>query len=171
LPKVKAWTEGDVHYEADVVTHNGATWQALRDTGRKPGEADWIMLARAGLDAQPFNVRGTFSETIADYKKFDVVALNGSSFVARSDKPGACPGPGWQLIASAGRPGKPGPKGERGEKGLPGAQGQQGDAAPIILAWKIDRQNFSVTPIMSDASEVPPIELRDLFEQFQIETH
>jgi len=160
-----------VHYEADVVTHKGGTWQALRDTAREPGDGDWIMLAQAGRDAQPFNVRGTFSETIADYKKFDVVALNGSSFVARSDAPGACPGSGWQLIASAGRPGKPGPKGERGEKGLPGTKGDRGEAAPVILAWKIDQENFAVTPIMSDASEVPPIELRGLFEQFQIETH
>jgi hypothetical protein len=167
---VKAWAEGDVHYEADVVFHNGSTWQAVRDTGREPGQADWVMLARAGLDAQPFNIRGTFSETIADYKKFDVVALNGSSFVARSDTPGACPGPGWQLVASAGRPGKPGPKGDRGEKGLQGSKGDAGDA-PIILAWKIDRESFAVTPIMSDHSEVPPIELRELFEQYQIETH
>jgi hypothetical protein len=128
------------------------------------------MLARAGVDAMP-TIRGTYSETVADYHRFDIVALNGSSFIARTDQPGACPGPGWQLIASAGRPGKPGPKGDRGEAGKSGERGLPGETGPIILAWKVDRESYSATPIMSDHSEVPPLELRGLFEQFQIETH
>jgi hypothetical protein len=143
----------------------------LRDTGKMPGDGDWVILARAGIDAPPMNIRGTYSETIADYRQFDVVALHGSSFVARTDKPGACPGPDWQLIASAGRPGKPGPKGERGEAGRAGDRGLPGEVGPTILAWKVDRDSFSATPIMSDNSEVPPLELRGLFEQFDIEAH
>jgi hypothetical protein len=147
-------------------------WQAQCDTGRVPGEGgDWLMLARAGVDAPMPVIRGTYSETIKDYQRFDIVALNGSSFVARKDAPGACPGSDWQLIASAGRPGKPGPKGERGDPGKQGERGLTGEPGPTILAWKIDRASYAVTPIMSDNSDVPPLELRGLFEQYQIETH
>jgi hypothetical protein len=62
-------------------------------------------------------VRGAFRE---DETYGEVVALNGSSFIARHDDPRPCPGEGWQLIASAGRVGRPGQKGERGEKGEAG---------------------------------------------------
>ena len=169
MTKAKVWAEG-VHYEGDVVIHAGATWQADRDTGRMPGDGDWNLLAQAGKDAAMPDIRGTYNEA-EDYRRFDIVALNGSSFIARADKPGVCPGPGWQLIASAGRPGKPGPRGERGEAGRAGERGLPGETGPTILAWKIDRVNYSAIPIMSDNSEVPALELRQLFEQFEIETH
>jgi hypothetical protein len=112
-----------------------------------------------------FRICGTYNEQ-AEYRELDVVALNGSSFAAKTNKPGPRPGDGWQLIASAGRPGRPGPKGERGDKGQ---RGERGEPGPVILAWKIDRDRFAATPIMSDGSEVLPLELRALFEQFQIE--
>ena len=57
-------------------------------------------------------------------------------------------------------------KGERGERG---GKGEPGAAAPTILGWQIDRANYLVTPIMSDASEVPAIDMRALFEQFHYE--
>src|SRR5207342_480314 len=117
---------------------------------------------RAGKDAAQITIRGTY-DAGARYGHLDAVATGGSTFIARYDNPGPCPGDGWQLIASAGRPGRPGPQGERGERGLPGQ-------APVILAWEIDRKNFRATPIMSDASEAPPLELRGLFEQYQMET-
>jgi hypothetical protein len=53
------------------------------------------------------------------------VALNGSSFVALKDRPGDCPGDGWQLLASAGK---------RGERGLRGPIGDTGPAAPRCRA-------------------------------------
>ena len=99
----------------------------------------------------------------------NIVALNGSSFIARADNPGPCPGDGWQLIASAGRPGKPGPKGDRGEAGARGERGLPGPSGPTILAWKIDRENYTLQPIMSDGSEVEPAPIRGLFEQFHSE--
>ncbi|HEV8466012.1 MAG TPA: hypothetical protein VGQ63_13550 [Pseudolabrys sp.] len=170
LPKVRQWKEG-VWYEADVVRHNGGTYQAERDTANTPGSSvDWICLAAPGLEAPQMQLRGTYKEG-ETYRYLDVVALNGSSFVARNNDPGACPGAGWKLIASAGRPGKPGPKGERGERGLTGERGTPGQAAPVILAWEIDTKNFRAVPVMSDDSEAPPLELRGLFEQFQIEAH
>jgi hypothetical protein len=110
-------------------------------------------------------VRGTFDQA-AVYRHLDIVALGGSSFIARRDQPGPCPGEGWQLIASAGKPGKPGPKGEPGEAG---ARGEPGAAAPTIVGWKIDRKAYAATPILSDRSETPPLELRGLFEQFHTE--
>jgi hypothetical protein len=167
LPPVKAWAEG-VHYTSEVVAHLGGTWQAQKDTAQAPPHGDWTQIAAAGKDAASPTIRGTY---VADgkYKKLDIVALGGSSFIARTDDPGECPGLGWQLVASAGRPGKPGLKGDRGERGEPGAGGQRGQAAPAIVGWKIDRRHFSATPVMSDNSKAPALELRDLFEQFQIE--
>ena len=128
LPIVRTWSDG-IHYEGVVVSHAGATWQASKDTGRAPPHDDWICLARAGadgIDGRSFTIRGTYDAT-ASYAALDVVALNGASFAARRDDPGACPGDGWQLIAAQGKAGKPGergiagPKGDKGERGLPGA--------------------------------------------------
>lgn len=118
LPVVREWHDA-VHYEGDVVTHAGATYQAQRDTGREPPHADWICLAAAGgpgQDGRSMVVRGTWS---ADerYERLDVVALNGASFAARRDDPGPCPGEGWQMIAAQGGRGKPGDPGRRGDPG------------------------------------------------------
>lgn len=123
LPVARAWDDR-VHYEADVVTHDGGTWQAVRDTGRAPPHEDWICLAapgRDGADGRSFAIRGTWAEGEA-YRCLDVVMLNGASFVARRDDPGACPGEGWQLLASQGKRGHP------GERGAPGARGPAGPA-------------------------------------------
>ena len=69
-------------------------------------------------------MRGTFNPN-TEYGQLDVVALNGSSFIALRDAPGACPGANWQLVASCGRRG---PKGERGEHGR----------VATIVSWQID---------------------------------
>src|SRR5262249_17428611 len=106
-----------------------ATWQAQRDTARAPGAQDWVCLASAG---DSFTVRGTFNET-AEYRRLDVVALNGGSFIALKDAPGPCPGSGWQLIASQGKRGAAGEKGERG------AQGPQGNPLIAIILFSLQR--------------------------------
>ncbi len=121
LPVVRAWTDG-VHYQGDVVTLSGSTYQALRDTGRPPPHDDWSCLAaagRAGSDGRSFNVCGTWSAEDV-YSALDVVVLNGASFVARHDAPGTCPGEGWQMIASQGKRGQTGEKGDRGDCGPAG---------------------------------------------------
>jgi hypothetical protein len=159
LPLVKLWMPETVYYEGDVVAYDGGTFQARRDTGQPPSHADWICLATAGRDGNSITVRGTFDET-AEYRRLDVVALNGGSFIARKDAPGPCLGPGWQLIASQGKRGAAGEKGERGPKGDAGASGA------TILGWKLDRERYVAIPVMSDGSEGPPLELRGLFEQF-----
>jgi hypothetical protein len=75
-----------------------------------------------GLDGNSITVRGTFDAT-AEYRRLDVVALNGGCFIARKDAPGPCPGSGWQLLASQGKRGVAGEKGERGPQGGPGLSG------------------------------------------------
>jgi hypothetical protein len=166
LPMVKLWVPETVYYAGDVVAHDGGSFQARRDTGQPPSHADWVCLAAAGRDGRSITVRGTFDET-TEYRRLDVVARNGGSFVALKDRPGPCPGSGWQLIASQG---KRGVAGARGERGLPGPRGESGASGATIRDWKIDRARYVATPIMSDGSEGPPLELRGLFEQFVLET-
>ena len=104
-------------------------------------------------------MRGTFKAG-ESYRAFDVVALNGGSFIAKKDNPGPCPGAGWQLIASQGK------RGDKGERGLQGPSG-----VPVVIAgWQLDRDNYIAVPVMSDGREGPPLELRSLFEQFHTET-
>src|SRR5262249_30295618 len=131
LPLVKLWVPETVHYEGDVVAYNGGTFQAKRDTGQPPSHADWLCLATARRDGNGITVRGTFDET-QEYRRLDVVARNGGSFIALKDAPGPCPGSGWQLVASQGKRGVAGEKGERGPKGDAGASGA------TIREWKID---------------------------------
>jgi hypothetical protein len=138
-------------------------YQAKLDTGQPPSHADWTCLAAAGRDGKGITVRGTFNET-AEYRRLDVVALNGGSFIALKDEPGPCPGPGWQLLTCPGKRGVAGEKGERGPQGNPGASGA------TIRDWKIDPAHYVATPVMSDGSEGPPLELRGLFKQFFLES-
>ena len=162
MPLVKLWMPETVYYEGDVVAHDGGTFQAKRDTGQPPSHADWMCLATSGRDGKTIAVRGTFDQS-ASYRRLDVVALNGGSFVALKDVPGPCPGAGWQLLASQG---KRGVAGERGERGVPGPRGDAGASGVTIRDWRIDRARYLATPIMSDGSEGPTLELRGLFEQF-----
>jgi hypothetical protein len=162
LPIVKLWTPETVYYAGDVVAYGGGMFQAQRDTGQPPSHAHWICLAAAGRDGKTIAVRGTFDESVS-YRRLDVVALNGGSFIALKDAPGPCPGPGWQLIASQG---KRGAAGEKGERGPPGPRGDAGASGATICDWKIDRTRYVATPVMSDGREGPPLELRGLFEQF-----
>jgi hypothetical protein len=163
FPRVKAWEEGSVSYAGDVVTHDGNTWQARRDTAQVPGTADWTCVARAGRDGESLTVRGTYDPRDT-YAHLDVVAYNGASFCARRSAPGSCPGPDWQLLAKIGKRGPP------GARGIMGLRGERGEAAPAIRSWEIDRARYTATPIMSDGSSGPPLELHALFEQFLLET-
>jgi hypothetical protein len=159
FPRIKAWQEDVVYHEGDIVAFTGGTYQATKDTARAPGAQDWVCLASAG---DSFTVRSTFNET-AEYHRLDVVALNGGSFIALKDAPGLCPGSGWQLLASQG---KRGAAGEKGERGAQGPQGNPGLSGATIRDWKIDREKYVATPLMSDGREGPPLELLGLFQQF-----
>ena len=163
LPIAKDWQREKVCYEGEVFTYDGATYQALHDTGEPPdNEAHWICLAAPGRDAKSFRHRSTFKDD-AEYASHDIVALNGGSFLALHDKPGVCPGPGWQLLCAQGKRGATGEQGPRGDTGIVGPSGV--DAAALV-GWNIDRAAYTVTPVMSDGTSGPPLNLRGLFEQF-----
>jgi hypothetical protein len=120
LPIVREWTNR-VHYEGDVVRHNGAIYQALADTGSEPPNGDWGELASRGTDGRGFVLRGTY-DAAAEYRQHDIVMINRNSFAAKYDAPGDCPGDGWQLF---------GPSGQRGKEGPPGGKGVDGRSVSI----------------------------------------
>jgi hypothetical protein len=163
LPAVEPWVEG-VHYLGTVVAHRGATYQARRDTGREPGNGsdDWQEIAARGADGHTWEMLGVW-DLKTDYRRGNVVALDGGTFVAIKDNPGACPGDDWRRITSRG---KPGPKGDAGGRGAPGPAGPAG---PAIVGWKIERAAYRALPLMSDGSECAPLDLRALFEQYHNE--
>jgi hypothetical protein len=158
---VRAWIEDGISYEGTVVSFDGATWQAQKDTAQKPPHRDWMCLAAAGRAAVSPVVRGTF-DLAETYDALNIVALNGSSFIARCNDPGECPGDGWQLIASAGRQGKPGPKGDRGEPGQRGAPGVS------VLRGEVNQ--FTLKLITSDGGTIE-IPCRRMFEQYHEESN
>jgi len=166
MPIARAWKDG-VSYAGDIVVHEGATWQALKDTGKPPGIGqDWIELAARGADARWLRARGTYAAT-ETYAELDVVTRDSSSFIAVRDNPGPCPGNGWAMLACGG---KRGAAGEKGDRGATGEKGERGADAPTISGWKRDRKRFVATPVMSDGTFGPELDLRDFFEQFQVET-
>jgi hypothetical protein len=117
-----------------------------------------VSVLRSG---RAMRVRGTFDEA-ARYEQLDVVAVNGSSFVATRDNPGRCPGEHWQLLASAGSRGArgfPGPRGERGERGEPAPAGA------TFKMFHLDPKDYTLSAIMSDG-KMHSVSLRKLFEQF-----
>lgn len=137
LPIAKAWEEDGVVYEAEVRTHNGALWQALRDTGRAPGHEDWICLAARGddgKDADLIEVCGTYDPD-KSYGRLNIVAMNGGAFISRKATPGPCPGEDWQVIAMRGKPG-PSVKGDKGDKG------NKGDAGPGVVALSMSGEGL-----------------------------
>lgn len=146
LPVVREWADG-VFYAGDVVTQGGGVFQAKRDTGKAPGHDDWLCIVergKDGADGRSFAVCGTYAPE-ADYHALDVVALNGASFAAKRDKPGACPGDGWQMIAMQGRQGKPGAAGPRGNAAVA--------VAATVKAARISDEGM-LTLVNADGSEV-----------------
>ena len=148
LASVRVWSD-KIHYDGDVVVHDGATYQALRDTGRSPPHDDWICLAQAGrdgADGASFKVCGTWNATNR-YGALNVVVINGAAFVAKQDDPGLCPGEGWQLMASQGKQGKP------GERGGTGPVGPRGEAGPSVSRMTVDDEGL-LTLTNSDGSTI-----------------
>jgi hypothetical protein len=165
LPVARSWKPETVVYQAEFVSHDGALWQAKKDTATTPGGDDWVCVAcagRDGTDGLSPNVCGTF-DARKTYQELDIVALDGGMFIAKYDNPGACPGNGWQLAAKQGRTGKPGARGPRGDEG--------DKAEPVtIISWQIDRSRYRASPLWSDGQVGPNLELRGLYEQFHEET-
>jgi uncharacterized coiled-coil protein SlyX len=106
-----------------------------------------------------FNVKGTFDAN-AVYNYLDVVAFNGSSWVATRDRPGEVPGPGWQLLSSAGRRG---PKGERGPVGPRGAE------APRWRSVTYDAGKNAFVVRLSDGSPGPILSVDCVFSELGVD--
>jgi len=159
IARVVPWSDR-IFYEGELVTHAGSCWQAQCDTAKKPDiSGDWLLIAAAGAAGQSFRIRGTYSPA-ETYLALDVVTLDHSWFIARTDNPGAIPGPDWQS----------GPVGKRGEKGLPGDKGPKGEpgkSAPHWIGVKFDGYNLKA--VMSDGTLGPTISLAPLFERYQAE--
>jgi hypothetical protein len=115
-------------------------------------------LGHAGL-----RMRGSY-DSGAVYRANDIVTREGSSFIARTDKPGGCPGADWQLLVSKGN------RGERGPSGPRGMNGPRGEPAPVIKHWLIDKGRFTAAPILSDGTIGAALELRGLFQEFLDQT-
>lgn len=155
---LKAWARG-IHYESELVTHDGATYCAQRDTAEAPPHSDWALVAACGMDAPVGEVCGLHDPS-KTYRKFDLVAFNGAEWRAKKDDPGPLPGEGWQLSSKQGERGNKGERGERGEAGKPGP------AAPAIIERKIE--GFILIDTMSDGSTIV-CDIRPTFELYHSE--
>jgi hypothetical protein len=159
LPVVKSsWQPETVIYQAEMVCHNGALYQACKDTAQAPGGSDWICVARHGRDAITPTVRGAY-DVHESYTELDIVSFDGAGYIARSDDPGLCPGEGWEPLSQRGQRGR---KGEaiRGPQGEKGARGDKGDDALEIVNWHIDPVNCRAIPFMNNGKPGKPLELR-----------
>lgn len=114
--------------------------------GEKGEKGDPGNDGRDGKDAYVGEARGLFDPE-AQYLGRDVVALNGSAFMAKIDNPGECPGDGWMLLAQRG---KRGDKGDRGERGIEGKSGKDG-AQPVAL--KMDAETMEFRMILDNGEE------------------
>jgi hypothetical protein len=156
---LKEWARG-VHYESELVTHNGSSYCAVRDTAEEPPGADWQLVAARGSDAPVGTVHARYTEGAA-YKQFDLVAFNGGEWRAKRDDPGPLPGDGWALSAKQGKPGQRGEKGERGERG------PSGPAGPKIIEWVIS--GYQAVPMLSDGTAGPALNVREILELYHTE--
>lgn len=116
------------------------------DTGERGEVGEKGDQGPEGPAAYVGEARGLFDPE-AEYRARDVVALNGSAFMAKIDNPGQCPGEGWMLLAQRG---KRGDKGDRGEKGLEGKAGKDG-AQPVGL--KMDAETMEFRMILDNGEE------------------
>jgi hypothetical protein len=167
LPVAKTWCPESVSYQAEFVCHEGALYQARKDTAQAPGGSDWMCVARAGVDGRTPHFRDVFNAN-KTYARFDVAEFDGSSYIAMRDDPGI-PGldDGWKVVARRGGKGLSGNVGPRGRKG---ERGPRGADAPTIINWTTDRRNYRAIPTMSNGAQGAVLELRGLFEQFVEET-
>lgn len=158
LPIVREYARG-VHYEGDVVTCGGSLWQALKDTGEAPGHEDWALLAARGRDATEITHCGSYNPD-AEYGRNDIVALDGGSFIAVRDDPGACPGDGWRLLVARGKAGRPGDQGPRGEAGKEGPQGKDG-----VSIVDVHLEGFALIVSLTNGDTIAR-DMRPMFEEY-----
>jgi hypothetical protein len=163
------WLRGHLDVERQIVIESVAEeingLEAKRDQQVRELElklAECIGAVNVLRTGRAMRVRGTYSEN-AEYKQFDIVAVNGSSFIALEDAPGQCPGKGWQLLASSGKRGERGLTGPRGERGIPG------EYTAGFKAFHVDRKTYTLSILTTDG-RIHAVPLRGLFEQFVLDS-
>jgi hypothetical protein len=67
------------------------------------------------------------------------------------------------------RAGGRGPAGEVGPRGRKGERGARGEDAPEITGWHLERETYRVFPVFADGKMGPELNLRGLFEQYQVD--
>jgi hypothetical protein len=158
LPIAKTYCPETVHYAGQVVVHRGATYQALCDTARAPPHVeDWICLASPGRDGRTPKVCGPY-DVRKSYARLDIVVCdNGTSFIAKRDDPGPCPGDGWEMLAARGRSGETivgprGPSGKKGERGEPGRDGCDGRTPNICGIYDVHKKYERLDVVTCDGA-------------------
>lgn len=111
-----------------------------------------------GADARSWRHR-RLHDPAETYQRNDVVALNGSSWLAIAEEPGPLPGDGWVLLAK-GMKGEKGERGVKGDKGDPGPEGPSG--AAIASA---DIKDWTVILDRDDGSRIT-VDLYPLLQRF-----
>jgi Collagen triple helix repeat (20 copies) len=144
-----SWSNSSTYSLGDVVTHNGATWRAVRaNTNRTPvWGADWSMLAGRGErgaqgQAGQQGLQGSQGERGAKGDKGDK-GDTGANGVAGQNGQNGAQGP-------VGPQGQTGPRGAQGPAGPQGQQGQQGPAGPLPvvgMTCEETQPDFNTIPV------------------------
>jgi len=169
LPVVRQWIANTAALAGEMFAHHGAMWQAKANTGQEPQQgSNWLCVSAPGRDGEPgrsLRTRGLYRQG-GSYKDLDVVVLNGSSFIAKCDNPGECPGDNWQVSALVGK------RGDAGDRGLPGPKADTAaiEKALRITSWTM-RDDYIATPTHGNGQSGASLDLRPLFERFFAETH
>lgn len=148
-----AWPPETVTYQAELITHDGALWQAQRDTAQQPGGSAWICVAasgRAGSDEITPTVRGT-CDAREQYQQLDIVAQEGGSFIARKNNPGPAPVMIGRCCANRARPVTTGNR-TQGSTRREG-RARRGRRDDRFLA--IRREKFRMSPLMNNGTVGP----------------
>jgi hypothetical protein len=70
------------------------------------------------------------------------------------------------MMSKQGKSGRKGENGVRGMRGEKGDKGDPGEPGLTIVSWQLDRERFRVSPLMSNGTVGPILELRGLVEQY-----
>lgn len=146
LPIVRQWTSG-VWYEGDVAYHDGATFQALRDTASAPPHADWQPIATKGVDGRSIEWHGKWSDE-RSYAIGDAVSWDGALWIAERASPSE-PGiedSGWRIAL---------PRGQRGSEGKPGRQGLPGKDGASVIAIRATGNGPELAAVRDDGETIP----------------
>jgi hypothetical protein len=155
------------YYEKMLTAYNEELFETIAPRLRKIGELELeVAQLRGAIDVLrgrgvpgALNIRGTY-DSLTAYGHLDVVALNGGSFIALKDAPGPCPGPDWQLLASAGKRGERGARGQQGDRGVDGA-------ALASISFDANRMSFATR--LSDGAPGPEISLKHVFAGIELD--